>query len=113
MTGFGANAGPFTRTGVELLTITGAGVFCAGASAGMSTAEGRLTIVDPVVSVAGVVVDAVWVGCASFELRSITPPNAAAPTMASPATIRRPLPEDGDFATGACIGGCGIGAYPL
>ena len=71
--------------------------------------------VDPVVSVVAAVVDVVWVGCASFELRSITPPNAAAPMTASPATKSRPLLDDEDCATGACtgVGCCGIGANSL
>ena len=97
------DGGPFTRTtGAWLLTMTGTGAFCAGASAGMSIAEGRLTTGDTGGSVAeAALVDAVSVVRASFEFISITPPNAAAPITARPATNNRPLLPDDDCATGA------------
>jgi hypothetical protein len=97
----GATADPPARmTGAGLLTITGteAGPLGTGAATWIC---GRL-IAGAVAGAA--LVAAVGVGCESDEFIRYTPPNAAAPTTASPATTSRPLPVEEDCATGASTG---------
>ncbi len=91
-----------TRTGAGLFTTTGddAGSLWV-LSPGMLISEGMLRTVDGDEAA----VCSGW----PLEFTSITPPNAAAPTTAIPATISRPLLAVADCATGAAIGICCMG----
>ena len=100
--------GVTTRTGAGLFTTTGEAGSLLVLSPGTLISEGMLNTVDGCEAAV----------CSGWLLEFIryTPPNAAAPTTAMPATISRPLPAAEDCATGAAIGigctgiGCCIGA---